>query len=505
MKRVVNPVMIFMIFFFGSLLAQENVDLGMITRIKEEGLKHSQVMEIVSYLTDVYGPRLTGSPNLRAAQHWCVDKLSEWGLQNAHLEEWGTFGKGWEVVKVDAEMVSPVYMPLIAYPKAWTPGTDSTITGTPHVLDLDEEDLEQYSGKLSGAIVMVGSNQDVEPREEADFTRHDEEKLQELAQAPIPGAPSRWAARRKEWRARRQKIRKLREFLTKENVAVVLEASSMPHGTIRVLSGGTYRLHETTPSIPTLVVAPEHYNRIARLIKLGKQVELSINIQTQFFEDDTLEYNVIAEIPGTDRKLKKELVMLGGHLDSWHAGTGASDNAAGCAVMMEAVRILKTIGVKPRRTIRIALWSGEEQGLLGSRGYVKKHFMDPNTKEKKPEYDRLSAYYNLDNGSGKIRGIYLQENDACRPIFEAFFQPFHDMGASTVTIRNTSGTDHLSFDRIGLPGFQFIQDPLEYFTRTWHTNMDVYEHVSKSDLMQASVIVASIVYHTAMRDEKLPR
>lgn len=260
-----------------------------------------------------------------------------------------------------------------------------------------------------------------------------------------------------------------------------------------------------TPTLPTLVVSPEHYNRIARLLKMEKEVTLEINIRNRYVTDDTLGYNVIAEIPGSDRRLRKELVMLGAHIDSWHAGTGASDNAAGSSVMMEAVRILSAIKAKPRRTIRIALWSGEEQGLLGSRNYVKAHFGDPETMELKPAHKLLSAYYNLDNGSGKIRGIYLQGNDACRPIFEAYLKPFHDMGATTISIRNTGGTDHLSFDRLGLPGFQFIQDPLEYFTRTWHTNMDVYEHTSRADLMQASVVVAAIVYHTAMRDAKLPR
>ena len=284
----------------------------------------------------------------------------------------------------------------------------------------------------------------------------------------------------------------------------MLEPSRRKYGIVRVHRGGSFKINED-PGIPSLVVAAEHYNRIVRLLKKDIPVKLAIQIETKFHEEDSLGYNIIAEIPGTDRKLKKELVMLGAHFDSWHAGTGTTDNAAGCAVVMEAVRILKAIGVKPRRTIRIALWGGEEQGLLGSRGYVEKHFAERKTMTLKPAHALLSAYFNLDNGTGKIRGIYLQGNDAVRPIFEAWLRPFHDLGATTVTIRNTGGTDHLSFDAVGLPGFQFIQDPIDYSTRTHHTNMDVYDHALKSDLMQASVIMASFVYHAAMRDEKLPR
>jgi Zn-dependent M28 family amino/carboxypeptidase len=297
---------------------------------------------------------------------------------------------------------------------------------------------------------------------------------------------------------------KMMKLLREEGTAVLLEPSRGEHGTLFVGGGGS-RSMGSDPALPSLVVAIEHYSRIARLLEKGLPVKLEINIQNRFYEDDSLGYNVVAEIPGTDKKLKDEVVMLGGHLDSWHAGTGATDNAAGCAVAMEAVRILKAIGVQPRRTIRIALWSGEEQGLLGSRGYAQKHFGDRGTMRLKPEHEKFSAYFNLDNGTGKIRGVYLQGNDAVRPIFEAWLKPFHDLGANTLTIRNTGGTDHLSFDAVGLPGFQFIQDRIDYDTRTHHTNMDVYDHALDGDLIQASVIMASFVYHTAMRDEKLPR
>jgi len=495
--------------------AQERVDLRVVNQIKNEGFENSQVMETLSWLTDVYGPRLTGSPNYRKAAEWARDKLAKWGLANAHLEPWGTFGRGWETEHFSVVMTEPQYMPMIAYPKAWTPGTNGTLTGTPVVLDVKtEKDLDKYRGSLSGAIVMVQPPRQVEPEFYPDAERFTDEDLAELSQAPEPGGigawwrwliPSRLRGRLEMMmRPRGFSRRKLMKFLQEEGAAVVLEPSRGKDGTVFVGRGGSYKLNAES-ALPQLVVAAEHYNRVARIAEKGIPVKLEINVQNRFFDDDSLGYNIIAEIPGVDKKLKSELVMLGAHFDSWHAGTGATDNAAGSAVMMEAVRILKAIGVQPRRTIRIALWGGEEQGLLGSRGYVKKHFADPETLELKPEHARLSAYYNLDNGTGKIRGIYMQGNDAVRPIFEAYLKPFHDLGATTVTLRNTGGTDHRSFDAVGLPAFQFIQDPTDYMTRTHHSNMDVYDHTVKGDLMQNAVIVASFVYHTAMRDRKLPR
>jgi hypothetical protein len=485
--------------------AQEPVDLQVITQIKKEGFENSQVMETLSWLTDVYGPRLTGSPNFRKASEWARDRLAEWGLENARLEPWGTFGRGWQVERFSIVMTEPQYMHIVGYPKAWTPGTPGPITGTPVLVEIkSEEDFEKYRGTLAGAIVMYKEPAELKTEFEPIARRRTAEDLEKLAQAPEPGARSPWWARREEFLARRRLQRKIIEFLRDEGAALLLEPSARNYGIVRVGRGGDFKMN-AEPTLPAIVVAAEQYNRIARLLEKNLPVKIRAEIETRFFEDDSLGYNVIAEIPGVDKKLKKELVMLGAHLDSWHAGTGATDNGAGSAVVMEAVRILKAIGVRPRRTIRIALWSGEEQGLLGSRGYVKKHFADRKTMELKPEHARLSAYFNLDNGSGKIRGIYLQGNDAVRPIFEAYLKPFHDLGATTVTIRNTGGTDHLSFDAVGLPGFQFIQDPIDYSTRTHHTNMDVYDHALKSDLMQASVIMASFVYHTAMRDQKLPR
>ncbi len=502
-SKMLSAVII--VLFIFPALAQEPVDLNTIMKIKDEGFHHSKVMETLFYLTDVYGPRLTNSPNYKKAAQWCVEQFKKWGLKNAHLEPWGTFGRGWAVERFSIEMIEPQYLNMIAYPKAWTPGTNGTITGQPVLVDIkSEEDFEKYRGKLKGAIVMTRPSREAETHFKADAKRYSDEDLKELAQAPEPGAKPSWWKRREEYLRRRRLRNKINKFFLEEGAAVVLEASAREHGTILVQRGGSHKMN-AEPVLPSMVVAIEHYWRVVRLLEKGIPVKLSINIQTRFFDDDSLGYNVIAEIPGSDKKLKNEIVMLGGHLDSWHAGTGATDNAAGCAVTMEAVRILKAIGVKPRRTIRIALWGGEEQGLLGSRGYVKKHFGDPETMELTPEHAKFSAYFNLDNGSGKIRGIYLQGNDAVRPIFEAYLKPFHDLGATTVTIRNTGGTDHLSFDAVGLPGFQFIQDPLDYFTRTHHTNMDVYDHAIKSDLMQASVIMASFVYHTAMRDAKIPR
>jgi hypothetical protein len=505
MKKLAAFSVVVMLCFIGIVHGQEPVDLQVVTQIRAEGLERSQVMQTLSFLTDVHGPRLTGSTGLKAASEWGRDELAKWGLVNAKLEPWGTFGRGWELESFSIAMLEPQFSPVIAFPKAWTPGTNGKISGTPVLLDIKSpEELEKFKGTLRGAIVMMQAPREAETHFEADARRHDEKKLEEIAQAPAPGERSEWSARREEWRARRALQEKVIQFLRAEGVAVLLEPSRGEHGTLFVGGGGSHALN-AEPSLPALVVAIEHYARIARLLEKGLPVKLALEVQTRFLDADSLAYNVVAEIPGTDKKLKEEVVMLGGHLDSWHAGTGATDNAAGCAVAMEAVRILTALELQPRRTIRIALWSGEEQGLLGSRGYVARHFGDRRTLQLKPEHGRLSAYFNLDNGTGKIRGVYLQGNDAVRPIFAAYLEPFHDLGANTVTIRNTSGTDHLAFDEVGLPGFQFIQDPIDYDTRTHHTNMDVYDHALAGDLMQAAVIMASFVYHTAMRDGLLPR
>lgn len=502
-RRLLLPVVCILI-APSYLSAGEPVDLRVISSIRDEGFRHSQIMETLSYLTDVHGPRLTGSPGLKGAAEWCRDAMVDWGLENARLERWGDFGRGWEVEHFAIEMLEPSYVNIIAYPKAWTPGTDGTITGTPILIDAKSvEDLEQYEGTLEGAIVMTKEPREPETSFEPDAKRYSDKELAEIAKAREPGRSRFGNFDREAWRARRALRRRMREIFQEEGVGVLLEPSRGAHGTLFVQGGGSHEA-DAEPAPPSLVVSYEHYGRIARLLKKDIPVTLKIDVKNRFIED-TDGYNVVAEIPGTDPKLKDELVMLGGHLDSWQGSTGATDNAAGCAVAMEAVRILEAIGAKPRRTIRIALWTGEEQGLLGSRAYVKKHFGDRDSMELEPDHERLSAYFNLDNGTGKIRGVYCQGNSAVQPIFDKYLKPFHDLDATTTTLRNTGGTDHLSFDAVGLPGFQFIQDEIDYGTRTHHTNMDCYERIIKGDVMQAAVIMASFVYNTANRDEKMPR
>ncbi len=500
-RRIIVMLMVLSV----SIFAEEPVNLQIVQKIKMEATKNSKVMETVSYLTDVYGPRLTGSPELMEAAEWAQKQLKEWGITNVKLEDWGTFGRGWTMDHISAAMISPRYMPLIAYPKAWTKSTEGELTGKPVLLEIESKDqLDAYKDSLAGAIIMLGKHRAWEPKFEADAKRYDDEKLAEIAKARELGAKSPWSERRKEWMARRELKKKILKFLKDEKVGVILESSEREHGTVRAYTRGGYKISDE-PGVPGIIVSNEQYGRICRILEKKIPVTLKIDIQNKIFKDDTLGFNLIAEIPGTDGSLEDEVVMFGGHLDSWYAGTGATDNAASCAVAMEAMRILKKIGVKPRRTIRLALWSGEEQGYLGSRGYLAKHYGDRKTMELRDAHEDFSVYFNLDNGAGKIRGIYLQGNDAARPIFEAWFRPFHDMGASVVTIRNTSGTDHIPFNELGLPGFQFIQDPIDYMTRTHHTNMDVYEHVIPGDVMQASMVMATFVYHAAMRGSKIPR
>ena len=501
----------------------------MVTRIRQEGFRNSKVMETASALMDKIGPRLTGSPNMKRANDWTRKQLEDWGLANAHLESWGPFGRGWSYEISTARMLSPDTVELLALPLAWSQGTEGPLRSQAVKVKLaDKDDLEKQKGKLAGKILMLGETREVRPQEKALSERYNEKTLAELGLYQIPGAqPSGRPGQpfnREEFIKRREFQRALNKFLVEEKVAAVIEPGALDGGTFRIQSVQNGYRKNAPPTVPALMMAIEHWERIARLLDRKEPVELEVNVKTQFSDEPTAS-NTIAEIPGTDKK--GEIVMLGAHMDSWHGGTGATDNGAGVAATMEAVRILKTLGVKPRRTIRIALWSGEEQGLLGSRGYVSQHFASrPEPKEPpsgeqedlpsflrrptgpltvKPEHAKLSAYFNLDNGTGKIRGVYAQENAGVVPIFEAWIQPLKDLGVTTVTMRNTSGTDHLSFDSVGLPGFQFIQDEVEYETRTHHTNMDVYERLQRDDLMQASVVIASFVYEAAMRDAMLPR
>ena len=503
-------------------------DLEFITRLREEEFGHGEVMDIMSHLTDDIGPRLTGSPNMKKANEWTRDQFTKWGLVNAHLEAWGTFGRGWAYQLCEVRMLSPDIMQFLALPKAWTPGTNGPIRGeVTQVIATTPADLEKYRGKLSGKIVLLGESRVPEPLEKPFFRREDDADLTKIAEFEIPRPfdESRRAEARAEALKRNQFQEQLAKFLTEEHVVAVLEPSRQPgqDGTIFVESGGSYEKGKTI-GVPRITLAIEHYGRMARLLAKKVPVEVEVNVEAQFYDDDDKAYDTLAEIPGADPKLKEQLVMLGGHMDSWHAGEGATDNGAGVAVAMEAVRLLKKLGVQPRRTIRVALWSGEEEGILGSRGYVKNHFggrpepptpRDQNVPafmrppagplQLKPEQKLVSTYFNLDNGTGKVRGVFLQGNALVAPIFQKWIEPFRDLGMTTLTMRNTGSTDHISFDAVGIPGFQFIQDPMDYGTITHHSNLDVYEHIRAEDLKQAAVIMACFVYNAAMRDEMIPR
>lgn len=490
-----------------TVMAQEPVDTVMVRKIREEGLNHSKVMETAFYLTDVSGPRLSGSPGLKRAQDWAVSRLKSWGLINSKLEPWGKFGKGWEVQKNYAAITLPYYHAIIAIPKAWTPGTNGAIEGDVVLVKADTiTDLDKYNGTLKGKIIIFDTRAGVERTFKPDATRNTDEQLDEMAKATAqPSGQRRAAIDRNSAAFRARAFRAvLSGFLQNEGVGLILSQARGSDGTVFTTNGASYA--DTAKAVaPELEVSGEDYQRVLRLVKSGIKVKVEADIKTKFYADDLNGYDVVAEIPGTDRKLKEQVVMIGGHLDSWHGATGATDNAAGSAVMMEVMRILKAVNFKPKRTIRIALWSSEEQGLFGSRGYVFNHFGDPKTMELKPEQAKLSAYYNLDNGSGKIRGIYLQGDSLAGPIFKAWLAPFKDLGATTITIRNTGSTDHVSFDAVGIPGFQFIQDGLDYGTRTHHSNQDTYDKLSEDDLKQAATIVASFVYHTSQREEMIPR
>jgi len=524
MKRSTRLVcsVVVILSFVSAVWSQEKVDLEAISRIRYEGFHNSKVMEYASGLMDSIGERLTGSPNMKRANEWTRDQLTAAGLTNAHLESWGPFGRGWANQYVNARMTTPDIVPLIVYAKAWTPGTNGVVTGKCIRANIEKkEDFDKYKGKLAGMIVITGPDAEVKPITELPYKRLSDDDLAKTAEYEIPG--ERPPFRMSEIARRRQFQKDLNQFYADEKVLAVIDHSrgTSGGGTVFVQSGGSYKPGETT-TVPQLTLASEHWTRIARLLQQKKDVTLELNVINTFYDDDLMQYDTIAEIPGTDKK--DEIVMLGAHLDSWHAGTGATDNGAGTIVMMEAVRILKAIGITPRRTIRIGLWSGEEEGLLGSQGYVEQHFGsrprmdDPNMKDMptllrrdagpvtvKPEQAKVSAYFNVDNGTGKIRGVYLQENAAVAPLFKTWMEPFKDLGMTTLSMRNTGGTDHLSFDAVGIPGFQFIQDPIEYETRTHHSNMDVYDRLQPEDLKQISVIVASFVYDAAMRDQMLPR
>jgi carboxypeptidase Q len=486
--------------------APQTVDI-----IKKHGLEKSQVMEIASNVCDVYGPRLTGSPKLDEATAWAQTELKKWGMQNVHLEEWGPFGRGWELKHFEMHATTPSYWPVIAYPKAWTP----SVSGSGQVIYLDikvKEDLDKYKGKLSGKFVLMDTIRDVKFPDEAMGTRHDAESLLKLADAGTP-TPRPRRGNRADSGSLNNDIWKLIE--AEKPIAVLDRSFKGDLGTVFVSgarTGDGQARDNGKVVVPQMTLSVEHYNRIFRLMMKGIPVTLNVDMKAAYTNSDGMEHNILAEIPGTD--LKDEVVMFGAHFDSWHTGTGATDNGAGSSVMLEVARILletiKETGQRPRRTLRLALWTGEEQGLLGSRGYVGKHFavfdsMGWTPQSLRPDQKTVSAYYNLDNGTGKIRGIFTQGNNDVVPIFREWLQPFHDMGASTVTLSNTGGTDHLPFDGVGIPGFQFIQEPMHYFTRTHHSNMDNWDHLVADDLKQAATIIAHFVWETSQRDQMMPR
>jgi len=486
----------------------EKVDLNAIHRIKDAALgRDSKVMDHMFYLTDVNGPRLTDSKGYRKAGDWAVQRLKEYGLNNVHLEKWGPFGKAWNLEYYSGHMIEPMYQPIIAMPVAWTPGTNGVVSGEPVLMVAQtQEDLDKFKGKLAGKIVLISAKRDLQMVTTPLGTRYTDAELTDLSTAQIQlpglfggrggrGAPG--AAGGRGGFGGGLSPQAIQTFLKAEKPALVIQVSNNGDGGT-LFGGGQSR--DANDNLPTLVMAAEHYNRIARLIEHQIPVKLQFEVKANF-DDNVDSFNVIAEIPGGAKK--DEIVMVGGHFDSWHYGTGATDNAAGSAVAMEVMRILKDM--KPERTIRMALWGGEEEGLLGSRAYVKEHFADPATMKPTSEHAKIAGYFNVDNGTGKIRGVYLQGNDMVRPIFEQWLAPFKDMGATTLTSRNTGGTDHLSFDAVGVPGFQFIQDTMDYNTRTHHSNMDVYDRIQATDLMQMSAIEASFVYLTAIRPEMLPR
>ena len=510
----------------------ENLDLNMYDQIRHEGLAHSHVMEYASALADGIGARLTGSPNLQKANAWTRDQFTAMGCVNAHLEDWGEFGMGWQQLNTWVRMASPDTAVLIAQAAPWSPSTNGAITGQATVAEIKEDkDIDQYRGKLGGKIVFLGEPWEVKPVDKPLFKTYDEADLQKIEEYPTKPRSEEW---RKDFVKRMELREKISQLMAEEKpLAVIVPSREMRDngatgGTFIDDSGAdmswfAYQREHMNP-VPVAVMAIENYGRVYRLVKAHVPVTIEMNIDTKFLGDHEHGFDTIAEIPGTDPKLKDEVVMVGGHLDSWASATGATDNGAGTVVAMEVMRILNALHVKPRRTIRVALWTGEEQGEFGSYGYVKQHFgyaplstapdqmKLPDFLRKpggplvlKPDQQKISAYFNLDNGGGRIRGIYLENNAAIKPIFEQWIAPLHDLGVTAITMRHTGGTDHEAFDSVGIPGFQFIQDPLDYGTRTHHTNMDTYERLQEEDLAQAATVEAIFVYNAAMRDQMLPR
>jgi len=521
------------------LIAQtEKVDQAAMQKIRNEGFNHSQIMETASWLTDVYGPRLTGSPNAKKAGDWAIQAMKSWGITNPRFEQWPNFGHGWQVEGFTAQVTAPQAYPIIAYLTPWSMGTGGTKTGDVVYAHLtNEAELAPFHGKLRGKWVMLDTAQAAEPHFAGDACRFDPDQLAGMTRTETefncrtPAASQ--ITRADSIKHVRDSIAKLgsdaagrggrggrggfgggqafqqqlTKFLVDGGALGTLRSGAGRYGDGTVaVQGGRAPSTIPTSGIPTITIAAEHYGRMYRTIQKNIPVTLEVNAKVAF-TPDTGSFNIVGDIPGSDPRLKDEVVMLGAHFDSWAGGTGATDNAAGSAIMLEAMRILKTLNLPMKRTVRIGLWTGEEQGLIGSNAYVRQHFgsVDSSGQHFTPDWQKLAGYFNVDNGTGAIRGIYAEHNAAVVPIFKQWLEPFRDLGATTVTLAPTTGTDHQSFDRIGLPGFQFIQDEIDYGSRTHHTNMDLYERLMPHDLMQNAVIVAAFVYDAANRDEKLPR
>lgn len=508
----------------GIGLSAQDGDDDPLRQIRAEGLGRSQAMEMVGWLSDVYGPRLTGTPAVEQAKSWTLETLRSFGLSNVREERF-PFGPGWSLVRFHAQMTSPQVMPIIGHPHSWTPSTDGPVTAEVVVVDIrSERDFERYAGRLDGKVVLPQPLRNVRMLEGDLVLRMDDALLEEASRRPA--TPSVSPARRSSSRRGPSLADLTRDFFVEQGVVAVLDRGSdvtlvsgapsgsdlawptqrTDGGTVFLSGGAGASQRSADRKVPSATIAVEHYNRMVRNLGRGIPVEVEIDIQTRLYpeDDEPNGFNILADIPGTG-EVAHEIVMLGAHFDSTHASTGATDNAAGVAAMMEAMRILKAVGVRPRRTIRLALWGAEEQGLIGSRHHIAAHYVDPATQRRMVNFDHLSAYYNLDNGAGRIRGIWLQGNTQLSSIFSPWIDSLRDLGVATLGRRATRGTDHVSFDEVGLPGFQFIQDRLEYNSRTHHSNMDFLDRVQEEDLVQMSVVAAVFAYNTAELDRRLPR
>lgn len=489
-------------------------DTAIFEKIKHEGMDRSQVMKHAFYMTDVSGPRLTNSPGYQRAAEWVVAELKRMGIQNARMEPWGEFGKSWQLDKMYLAMSAPYYRPLIAFPKSWTRGVKAVEKADVLVVDpsIDSASLLALAPKMKGKIILVGRAEIYKQSFKADAVRYTDEELAKMASASPQRSTGTDTARMRMMRAAMVSgasaanlASRVKDLAESNGAIAMLSVNPRGHdGTIFVQGSVRNAQHkDSADAFPDIVVSTEDYMSICRLSNAGIPVKLDLDLKTTTTKKEVQSYNVIAEIPGSDPRLKDEIVMLGAHLDSWQGSTGATDNASGSSAMMEAFRMIHQLGLKPSRTIRLALWSGEEQGLLGSRAYVKKTFGDSSNPT--AAHEKFSCYFNIDNGTGKIRGIYAQGNTSAAAYFREWLVPFTSLGATTVTLGNTGSTDHISFHNAGLPGFQFIQDPIEYSTRTHHTTMDSYDHLIEDDLKQIATIVAAFVYQAATMEGKMPR